>query len=224
MTTAQPASPGQPTGQPSQPRGAGTSPSVGASPSASPTRSASASPSTTRSASAAGLLAAGCVAWSAIPLTAGGVGTAMLAAAIACGVLSTARLALGATPVESVVFVNPVVRAARSLADLARGLPWAEGMVVFVLVLEALHRSPPWHTGLLGVALLAFIFATHLAETQARTSVLRPQAPLIAAGLGLLALAVGAAMLPAGTGSTADLIAVLAALAAIVVGGLTLPR
>jgi hypothetical protein len=92
-----------------------------------------------------------------------------------------------------------------------------------VLVLEALHRSPPWHTGLLGAALLAYLFATHLAETQARPSVLRPQAPLIAAGLGLLALAVGAATLPAGTGSTADLIAVLAALAAVVVGGLALP-
>jgi hypothetical protein len=223
MTTAQPASPGQPTGQPSQPRGAGTSPSVGASPSASPTRSASASPSTTRSASAAGLLAAGCVAWSAIPLTAGGVGTAMLAAAIACAVLSAARLALGPAPAEAPVFLNPVERAARSLADLARVLPWAEGMVVAVLVLEVLHRSRPWHTGLLGVALLAYLFATHLAETRARPAVLRPQAPLIAAGLGLLALSVGAAMLPAGTGSTADLIAVLAALAAIVVGALALP-
>jgi hypothetical protein len=125
--------------------------------------------------------------------------------------------------VEPVAFLNPVVRAGRSLADLARGLPWAEGMVVAVLVLEALHRSPPWHTGLLGAALLAYLFATHLAETGARPAVLRPQAPLIAAGLGLLALAVGAAMLPTGTGSAGDLIAVLAALAAIVVGGLALP-
>jgi hypothetical protein len=205
MTAAQPASPGQPAGQPSQ------------------SRSASASASVARSASAAALLAAACVAWSAIPLTAGRVGTAVLAAAMACAVLSAARLALGATPEEPVAFLNPVVRAGRSLADLARGLPWAEGMVVAVLVLEALHRSPPWHTGLLGAALLAYLFATHLAETRARPSVLRPQAPLIAAGLGLLALSVGAAMLPAGTGSTADLIAVLAALAAIVVGGLALP-
>jgi hypothetical protein len=205
VTAAQPASPGQPTGRPSQ------------------SRSAGASPSAARSASAAGLLAAACVAWSAIPLTAGGVGTAMLAAAIACAVLSAARLALGATPEEPVAFLNPVVRAGRLLADLARGLPWAEGMVVAVLVLEALHRSPPWHTGLLGAALLAYLFATHLAETRARPSVLRPQAPLIAAGLGLLALSVGAAMLPVGTGSTADLIAVLAAVAAIVAGGLALP-
>jgi hypothetical protein len=177
-----------------------------------------------RSAVAAGLLAAGCVAWSAIPLTAGGAGIALLTTAIACAVFSAARLALGATPVEPVAFLNPVVRAGRSMADLVRVLPWAEGMVVAVLVLEALHRSPPWHTGLLGAALLAYLFATHLAETWARPSVLRPQAPLIAAGLGLLALAVGSAALPAGTGSTADLIVVLAALAAIVVGGLALPR
>jgi len=205
MTAAQPASPGQPTGRPALSRGAARSPSAA------------------RSASAATLLAAACVAWSAIPLTAGGVGTALLAAAIACAVLSAARLALGAAPAEPVAFLNPVVRAARTLADLARVLPWAEGMIVAVLVLEALHRSQAWHTGLLGAALLAYLFATHLAETRGRPSVLRPQAPLIAAGLGLLALAVGAAMIPAGTGSTAALIAVLAALAAIVVGGLALP-
>jgi hypothetical protein len=176
-----------------------------------------------RSASAAALLAAACVAWSATPLTAGGVGTALLAAAIACAVLSAARLALGPVRAESAAFLNSVARAERSLADLSHGLPWAEGMVVAVLVLEALHRSRPLHTGLLGAALLAYLFATHLAETRARPSVLRPQAPLIAAGLGLLALAAGAAALPAGTGSTADLIAVLAALAAIVVGALALP-
>jgi hypothetical protein len=218
MTAAQPAGPGQPASQSPQPASPGR-------PASQPpqSRSAGASPSAARSASAASLLAAACVAWSAIPLTAGGAGIALLAAAIACAVLSAARLALGATPVESVAFLNPVVRAGQSLADLARGLPWAEGMVVAVLVLEALHRSRPLHTGLLGAAVLAYLFATHLAETRARPSVLRPQAPLIAAGLGLLALAAGAATIPAGTGSTADLIAVLAALAAIVVGGLALP-
>ena len=205
MTAAQTAGPGQPAGQPAR------------------SRRAEAGPGTARSATAAGLLAAVCVASSAIPLTAGNFGIAMLAVALACAVLSAARLALGAPPADYVAFLDPVVRAARSIADLARVAPWAEGTVVAVLVLEALHRSRPWHTGLLGAALLAFLFATHLAETRARPSVLRPQAPLIAAGHGLLALAVGAATLPAGTGSTAELIAVLAALAAIVVGGLALP-
>jgi hypothetical protein len=223
MTAAQPASPGQPAGQPSRSRRAGASAGAARGSSAARSPSDARSPSAARSATAAGLLAAVCVAWSAIPLTAGGAGIAMLAAAIACAILSAARLALGPTPEEPVAFLNLVVRAERSLADLARGLPWAEGLVVAVLVLEALHRSQPWHTGLLGMALLAYLFATHLAETRARPSVLRPQAPLIAAGLGLLILAAGAATLPAGTGAAADLIAVLAALAAIVVGALALP-
>ena len=53
---------------------------------------------------------------------------------------------------------------------------------------------------------------------------LRPQVPLLAAGLGLVALAVGAAMLPAVTGSAADLMAILAAVAAVAVGGLALQQ
>ena len=114
-------------------------------------------------------------------------------------------------------------RSALNLADLARQWPWAEGMVVAVLVLEALHRSPPWHTGLLGAALLAYLFASHLAESRARPAVLRPQAPLIAAGLGLLALAVGAAALPSGTGSAAEVLALVAAVAVIAVAGLAIP-
>jgi len=103
-----------------------------------------------------------------------------------------------------------------------RGTPWAEGLVIATLVLEALHHSRPWHTGLLGAALLAYLLAVHLAESRARLAVLRPQAPLLAAGVGLLALAVGAAMLPATTGSAADLMAILAALAAVAAGGLAL--
>ena len=50
----------------------------------------------------------------------------------------------------------------------------------------------------------------------------RPLILLVAAGVGLLALAVGAAMLPATTGSAADLMAILAALAAVAAGGLAL--
>jgi hypothetical protein len=182
------------------------------------------SSATARSVTAAGLLAAACVTWAALPLTASGIRIAVLAAAIACALLGAVRLALGAPPARSADFLGPAAEAARSLADAVRGLPWAEGTVVAVLVLEALHRSRPWHTGLLGAAVLAYLFATHLAESRARVSVLRPQAPLIAAGLGLLVLAVGAAMLPAATGSSAAVLAALAALAAVVVGGLIFPR
>ena len=176
-----------------------------------------------RAAGAAGLLAAACVAWSASPLSGtGGFGGVLLAAAVACAAASVARLALGAAPGDSVVYLNPVLRAGRLVADQVRGTPWAEGLIIATLVLEALHRPRPWHTGLLGAALLAYLLAVHLAESSARPAVLRPQAPLLAAGVGLLALAVGAAMLPATTGSAADLMAILAALAAVAAGGLAL--
>jgi hypothetical protein len=178
---------------------------------------------TARTTGAAGLLAAACVAWSALPLRHGALAAVLLAAAIACAVLSLARLALGPVRGEDSAYLNPAQRAALNVAEMARSWPWAEGMIVAVLVLEAQHRSPPWHTGLLGAALLAYLFASHLAESRARPAVLRPQAPLIAAGLGLLALAVGAAALPSGTGSAAEVLVLLAAVAAIAVAGLTIP-
>ncbi len=177
-----------------------------------------------RTGTAAGLLAAGCVAWSAVPVSGTGRGgIAVLAVAAACAALGALRLTLGGSPADPVSLAGPGERFGRTLADLVRVVPWAEGTVVAVLVLEALHRSRPWHTGLLGAALLAYLFAVHLTETRARLSVLRPQVPLLAAGLGLLVLAVGAAMLPAETGSAADLMAVLAAVAAVAVGALVLP-
>jgi hypothetical protein len=176
-----------------------------------------------RATAASGLLAAACVVWAAVPLSgAGPLGPVVLAAAVACAALSVARLALGAAPGDAVVYLNPVLGAARLLARMVRRGPWAEGLVIAALALEALRRSPPWHTGLLGAALLAYLLAVHLAESRARPAVLRPQAPLLAAGAGLLALAVGAAMLPATTGSAADLMAILAALAAVAAGGLAL--
>ena len=135
-----------------------------------------------RAVGAAGLLAAACVAWSASPLSGtGGLGGLLLAVAAACAALSVTRLALGTTPGEPLVYLNPVLRAGRAAAGHVRGTPWAEGLVIATLVLEALHHSRPWHTGLLG-----------------------------------------AAMLPATTGSAADLMAILAALAAVAAGGLAL--
>ncbi len=177
-----------------------------------------------RRAGAAGLLAASCVAWSAVPLAgAKGFAAVVLPAAAACAALSTARLALGVAPAEPGALLSPGERVGRTVADLMRSAPWAEGTVIAVVVLEALHRSRPWHTGLLGAALLAYLLAVHLAESRARAGVLRPQVPLLAAGLGLLVLAVGAAALPAETGSTGGLIVVLAALAAVAVAGLVVP-
>ncbi len=176
-----------------------------------------------RTAGATGLLAAACVAWSATPLPAPrDLARLILAVAVGCAALSVVRLALGSAPGDPLTYLNPVLGAARELAALVRRMPWAEGLVIAVLVLEALHRPRPWHTALLGVALVAYLLAVHLAESAARPAVLRPQAPLLAAGLGLLVLAAAAAMLPAETGTAAELMAVLAAVAAVAVGGLAL--
>jgi hypothetical protein len=187
-----------------------------------PARRAAAAPA--RRAGAAGLLAGACVAWSAVPLSgARGFAAVALPVAAAFAALGTARLTLGAAPGEPGGLLTPGERLGRTIADLVRSAPWAEGTVIAVVVLEALHRSRPWHTGLLGAALLAYLLAVHLAESRARLAVLRPQVPLLAAGLGLLVLAVGAAALPAETGSDASLIILLAALAAVVAGGLIVP-
>jgi hypothetical protein len=175
------------------------------------------------SAAAAGLLAAGSVAWSAAPLSAAPHAAVVLVVLTAfCAAATVGRLLVGPAPGDTMDF-DLVTRAARTAAEMLRSVPWAEGVVIGTLVLEAAHPARPWYTGLLGVALLAFLFAAHLAESRARVAVLRPQAPLIAAGLGLLALAVGAAALPAQTGTAAGVIAVLATLAAVVVAALALP-
>jgi hypothetical protein len=178
-----------------------------------------------RSTAAAALLAAACIAWSASPVSGGGTGTRpALIAGIGCAALTLARLAAGDWAPPPDVFENVLVRTGRSLLELLRTVPWAEGAVIAVLALEALHHSRPWHTGLLGGALIAFLFAVHLAESGARPGVLRPQLPVLAAGLGLLVLGCGAALLPAaGMSAASGWLRVFAAVGAIVVAALALP-
>src|ERR1700728_2647534 len=130
---------------------------------------------TARIIAAAGLLAASCVVWSALPLRHGALAAVLLAVAIACALLSLARIALGPTSGEGAAYLNVAQRSALNLAELARPWPWAEGMVGAALGLEALPRPPPSHAVLLGAALLAYLFASHLAESRARAAVLRPQ-------------------------------------------------
>jgi hypothetical protein len=175
-----------------------------------------------RSAFAAGLLGEACAIGAAVPLS-GSLAAAVVCVAAGCAALGTVRLWLG-PPAEATGFAGPAERIGSGLAGLVRQTPWAEITVVAVLVLEALHRSRPWHTALLGAALLAYLLAVHLAESRSRPAVLRPQLPLLAAGLGLLLLAACASLLPAATGSAAGLMAVLAGLAAIAVGCLALTR
>lgn len=166
-------------------------------------------------AAAAVLLGAACVTWAAVPV--GGsalIGIVTVVAAV-CLAAGTARLLLRPPASQYGYFST-----AELIATLVRALPWAEGTVAAILVLESLHPSRPWHTGVLGAALLGYLLAVHLGEAQAPLVVLRPLVPLLAAGLGLLALAVGAALLRPVTGSVAALIAVLAMLAAVIAAGL----
>jgi hypothetical protein len=174
---------------------------------------------------ATGLLAALSVAWAALPTggARGGLRAALVVAA-SCAAASLGRLALGDLEVGGRPFDGPLTRLAAEGAHLLRSLPWAETMLVAVLILEALHPSRPWHTALLGLALLAFLLAAHLAESGSRPSVYRPQLPVIAAGLGLLALAVGAAALPLPpAGPAADLLRAAAVVAAVIAAALALP-
>jgi hypothetical protein len=178
-----------------------------------------------RAAAGAGLLAAGCVAWSAAPVHGSGAGTRLaLIAAVCCGVLAVARLAAGDWAPAPAIVDSAAERALSSALGGLRSVPWATGMVIAVLVLEVLHRSRPWHTGLLGVALLAFLLAVHLAESGTGPAVLRPQLPVLLAALGVLAIGCGAALLPpAGGGLASGWLRVFAALAAIAAAALALP-
>jgi hypothetical protein len=178
-----------------------------------------------RSTAAAGLLAAVCIAWSAGPVSGGGRGTRLaLLAGAGCAVLATARLAAGDWAPSAGIYQNLATRTIRSMLDVLRLVPWAEGLIIAVLALEALHRARPWHTGLLAVALIAYLFAVHLAESGAPPGALRPQVPVLAAGLGLLVLGCGGALLPAaGLGPASGWLRVFAAVAAVIAGALALP-
>jgi hypothetical protein len=178
-----------------------------------------------RGLAAAVLLAVLMIAWAALPVAGARPGTRLaVVAAVICAAASLGRLAIGDAQIGGDAFEPVLIRIAAQVAYLLRSLPWSEGMIITVLVLEALHRSRPWHTGVLGVALLAYLFAAHLTETGSRPAALAPQLPIIAAGLGLLVLAVGAAALPPlQAGPASELFRVLAVAAAVIAGGLALP-
>jgi hypothetical protein len=179
-----------------------------------------------RTVAATALLAAVSIIWAAYPLDTGRAGTKIaVIAAIAAGVLTIGQVTLAAVPRVQVSDFSPFyVRSADWLLSFVREILWPEILVVALIVLEALHPARPWHTGILAVALLACIFAVHLAETAARPSVLRAQLPIIAAGIGLLALAVGVAYVhEATTGSAYTALRILAIVSAVVAAALVVP-
>jgi hypothetical protein len=175
-----------------------------------------------RTVAATALLVAITAGWAAYPLSTGRAGTRIaVIVAVVSAVASIGRLVLTTIPRQSIMLPG---RSAELLVSPFSSVPWAEVFVVAALVLEALHRAQPWHTGILGIALLGYLFAVHLAETGARPAVLRPQLPAIAAGIGLLALAVGTASLPGTTtGTGVAALRIAAIVAAVLAAGLALP-
>jgi hypothetical protein len=174
---------------------------------------------------AAVLLGAACVTWAAVPLPPRGLANLALALAIGGVAAGALRLALSAVPVPEESYLLPTaLRLWLGFLEMLRLLPWEEGAVIGVVWLEVLHPGRPWHTAVLGAALVAYLLATHLAESGASPRVLRPQARVLAAGVVLLALGAGAGMLPAvSPGAGSALLRLLAAVALIAAGALVLP-
>jgi hypothetical protein len=102
--------------------------------------------------------------------------------------------------------------------------PWEEVAVAALVWLEVLHRSRPWHTAVLGLAVVAYLLAVHLAESRSAVSVLRPQALALALGVVLLAAGAGFGMLPAlSPGPGSAWLRVVASVAVMCAAGLVLP-
>jgi hypothetical protein len=174
---------------------------------------------------AAVLLGAGCVAWTAPPLVHTGLANLALILAIAGVAGGMLRLLLGGVPVPENTYLLPgPLRFALWFLDTLRRVPWEEGAAVAIVWLEVLHHSRPWHTVVLGVALIAYLLATHLAESGASPTALRPQVRVLAVGAAVLALGAGAAMLPAtGPGAGSAVLRLIAAVALIAGAALVMP-
>jgi len=186
--------------------------------------------STVRLTTVAGLLGAACVAWAASPPgPAGRAGPALTVLAACCVAGGIGQLATaGVMAPGPGAYPGPLTRLGLGGLDRLRRLPWAEGVTLGALALEAFHPARPWHTAVLGVALIAYLLATHLAESTGSpgeaTTVLRGQAPVLAAGLGLLVLSAGSALLPsAGAGVAGGWLRAAAAVAAVLAAALALP-
>jgi AcrR family transcriptional regulator len=174
---------------------------------------------------AACLLGAGCVVWATVPSVPKGFADFALFLAILGVAAGALRLALAAVPVPEDNYLLPTpLRAWLRFLETLRLVPWEELALIAILWLEVLHPSRPWHTAVLGAALIGYLLATHLAETDASPGALRPQVRVLAAGAALLALGAGAGMLPAsGPGAGSALLRLVAAGALIAAAGLVLP-
>ncbi|MBV9452113.1 MAG: hypothetical protein JO345_40130 [Streptosporangiaceae bacterium] len=179
-----------------------------------------------RAPAAAILLGAAAAVWSAIPGSPKALAGIVLFVVVTCVVGSALRLSLGWIPLPDSTFMLSVpIRAWLAFLGMIRVPPWEEGTVLAALWLEVLHPARPWHTAVLAAVLTAYLLATHLADSGASADALRPQMPVLAAGVCLLALGAAFAMLPAITpGGGSALLRVVAAIAVIIAAGLAMPH
>lgn len=175
---------------------------------------------------AAILLGAAAVVWAAVPLVHHGFATLALLVAIVFVTGGALRLALGWIPLPEDAFLLPgAVRAWTGFLQFLRMPPWEEVAAADLVWLEVQHSSRPWHTAVLGLVLVAYLLAVHLAESRALVLSLRPLSLALGTGVALLAAAAGFAMLPAfAPGPGAAWLRVLAGLAVLSAAALALPR
>jgi hypothetical protein len=175
---------------------------------------------------AAMLLGGACVAWTATPLVHKGLAQLALFVAIVAVVAGALRLAFADVPQpEDQYFIPGYQQAWLTFLALLRTVAWEETAAVAILWLEIQHPVRAWHTAALGAGLLAYLLATHIAESGATAvPLLRRHWKLLVVGACLLALAAGFAMIPASApGAGSAILRVIAAAAVIAATALVLP-
>jgi hypothetical protein len=175
---------------------------------------------------AAMLLGGACVAWTATPFVHKGLAQLALFVAIVAVVAGALRLAFADVPQpEDQYFLLGYQRAWLTFLGLLRTVAWEETAAVAILWLEIQHPAPAWHTAALGAGLLAYLLATHIAESGAAAfPLLGRHVKVLVVGACLLALGVGFAMIPASApGAGSAVLRVIAAAAVIVATALVLP-
>lgn len=170
------------------------------------------------------LLGAACIAWAAAPLEGSGApGVVLLIVAsvgVAAGLLRLLRKDTGHR--EKYVFPGPFTNLVLSANDALLRVEWETGAAVAIVVLEAMHPSRPWHTGILAVAVACYLLAVHQAESAIPATVFRGQSRLLLTSMALVVVATAVASVPASTAQSGWL-EILAALAAMAAGALALP-
>jgi hypothetical protein len=174
---------------------------------------------------AALLLGVVAVAWAAAPLLGAGWPAFVLTVAAACVAAGSLRLALQDVPEpEAAYFLSTPERLLRAGLGVVRLLSWEEVGCAALLWLEVLHSARPWHTGVLGALLVAWLLTVHIAESGAAPGrLVRRQAKVLTAGACLLALGAAAAFLPGAASGAGAALHVLAAIAVVAAAILVLP-